>query len=107
MDLPRVARGSTAASFRKKIEIAPTNETRKTCWDMDGDSPGPTIAGSFTTAPRRVQMASRGVNGRSWCGGTKQNWNGPDWIIRTTRKRLLPINPQIRSEEHTSELQSR
>ena len=68
---------------------------RKTYSAMAGDSPGPTTAGSSTTARPRVPMASPGANARNLSGGTKRKseWTGlddPDY-----EKEYLPTRPRL------------
>src|SRR5712691_4983936 len=64
------------------------NVNQKDIWATVGALHGRMIAGSFITGRRRVPMASRGVNARSWSGGMSSKSSGLGWTLLTLRKRL-------------------
>src|SRR5204863_5677152 len=87
-----VGLGFTVVFIPRKAAIAPTNANQKISSDTDGDFPGQTTAASFITARLRNPTEVRGVNARSWSGGTRRRKNGPALtmlIIRRTLRRPL------------------
>src|ERR1041384_2380106 len=85
------ALGSTAVYFQKRVEIAQTSAIPRTCSVMAGDSPGQTIAESFTTGLRRVRTENPGASARSWCGGIRKRKNGLGSIFLIIKKTLPPL----------------
>src|SRR6266851_7455578 len=88
MGAQRAVAGSTREYSRGPEKTRQINVNRRDIWGTVGDLHGRTIAGSFITGPRRVPMASRGVNARSWSGGMSSKTSGLGWTLLTLRKRL-------------------
>src|SRR2546421_12752598 len=84
----RAAAGSIREYSRGPERIRQINVNQRDIWGTVGALHGRMIAGSFITGRRRVPMASRGVNARSWSGGMSRRSIGQGWIHLTSRKRL-------------------
>ena len=77
---PRAAAGSTPASIRSPAATGRATASRAARTATAGASPGPRIAASSITAPRRDRTARRGASARSSSGGTPapSAWTGLD-----------------------------